>query len=184
ASSEFNKLKHKLALTDTVIEKAAYIYRKAQQRKLVRGRTMISLVAASLYAACRELDAQRTLKDVATASNIKIKDLARAYRLLLKEFDLDIQLPDPAKCVAKISNRLDLSERTTRDAAKVLEKIKQYGGSAGKDPMGLAAATLYLISLKNNEIMSQKQLADAAGVTEVTIRNRTKEFKKKYSEII
>jgi len=184
ASNEFNKLKHKLALTDTVIEKAAYTYRKAQQRKLVRGRTMISLVAASLYAACRELDAQRTLKDIATASNIKIKDLARAYRLLLREFDLDIQLPDPAKCVAKISNRLGLSERATRGAAKVLEEIKLCGDSAGKDPMGLAAATLYLISLKNNEVMSQKQLADAAGVTEVTIRNRAKELKKKYSEII
>ena len=76
-----------------------------------------------------------------------------------------------------------MSERTTRDAARVLEEVKQYGGSAGKDPMGLAAATLYLISLKNNEIMSQKQLADAAGVTEVTIRNRAKELKKNHPEL-
>ncbi len=135
ASNELSKLKHKLALTDVVIEKAAYIYRKAQQRKLVRGRTMISLVAASLYAACRELDAQRTLKDIADESNIKVKDLARSYRLLLKE------------------------------------------------SMGLAAAALYLISLKNNEIMSQKQLAEAAGVTEVTIRNRAKELKKNHSDL-
>ena len=104
--------------------------------------------------------------------------------MLLKEFDLHIQLPDPAKCVAKISNRLDLSERTTRDAAKVLEQIKEHGDSAGKDPMGLAGSTLYLICIKNNETISQKQLADAAGVTEVTIRNRAKELKKKYSEII
>jgi transcription initiation factor TFIIB len=86
--------------------------------------------------------------------------------------------------VAKISNRLGLSERTTRDAAKVLEEIKQYGGSAGKDPMGLAGSVLYLICIKNKENLSQKQLADASGVTEVTIRNRAKELGRKYSEII
>jgi len=183
ASNEFNKLKHKLALTDAIIEKAAYIYRKAQQRKLVRGRTMISLVAASLYAACRELDMQRTLKDIATASNIKVKDLSRSYRLLLREFDLGIPLPDPTKSVAKIANRLGLSERTTRDAAMVMEEIKKHGGSAGKDPMGLAGSTLYLMCLKNNESISQKALAEVAGVTEVTIRNRAKELKKNHPKL-
>lgn len=183
ASNEFNKLRHKLALTGAIIEKAAYIYRKAQQRKLVRGRTMISLVAAALYAACRELDTQRSLKDIATASNIKIKDLSRSYRLLVTEFDLDIPLTDPTKSVAKIANRLGLSERTTRDAARAIEEIKQHGGSAGKDPMGLAGSTLYMMCLKNNEIISQKALAEAAGVTEVTIRNRAKELKKNHQEL-
>jgi transcription initiation factor TFIIB len=177
ASNEFNKLKHKLALTDTVIEKAAYIYRKAQQRKLVRGRTMISLVGASVYSACRELDAQRTLKDIATASSIKFKDLSRSYRLLLKEFDLKAPIVDPIKCVAKIANRLGLNERTARDAAMALATIKERGGSAGKSPMGLAASTLYLVCLKNNETISQKALSEASGVTEVTIRNRAKELK-------
>ncbi len=183
ASNEFNKLKHKLALTDAIIEKAAYIYRKAQQRKLVRGRTMISLVAASLYAACRELDTHRTLKDIATVSNLKVKDLSRSYRLLIKEFDLRIPLPDPVKSATKIANILSLSERTTRDAVSVIEEIRQHGGSAGKDPMGLAGSVLYLMCLENNETISQKALAEAAGVTEVTIRNRTKELKKNYSEL-
>ncbi len=183
ASNEFSRLKHKLALTDAIIEKSAYIYRKAQQRKLVRGRTMVSLVAASLYAACRELDAQRTLKDIANASNIKVKDLSRSYRLLLKEFDLKIPLSDPGKCVAKIASRLNVSEATARDAGRVINEIKQHGDSAGKSPMGLAGSTLYLMCLKNNEQLSQKALAAAAGVTEVTLRNRTKELKKKYPQL-
>jgi transcription initiation factor TFIIB len=183
ASNEFDKLKHKLALTDAVIEKAAYIYRKAQQRRLVRGRTMVSLVAASLYAACREHDMQRTLKDIADASNIKVKDLSRSYRLLLNEFDLKIPLADPVRSVTKIANRLGFSERTARDASRAMEEIKQQGGSAGKDPMGLAAATLYLMCIKNNEMVSQKSLAYAAGVTEVTIRNRSKELKEKHYKL-
>lgn len=183
ASNEFSKLKHKLVLTDAIIERAAYIYRKAQQRKLVRGRTMVSLVAASLYAACRELDTHRTLKDIATASNIKMKDLTRCYRLLLNELDLKISSPDPTKSITKIANILGLGETTVRDAARAMEDIKQHGGSAGKDPMGLAGATLYLICLKNNESISQKALAEAAGVTEVTIRNRAKELKKNHPKL-
>lgn len=183
ASNEFSRLKPKLALTDAIIEKAAYIYRKAQQRKLVRGRSMVSLVAASLYAACRELDAQRTLKDIANASNIKIKDLSRSYRLLLKEFDLKIPLTDPAKSVAKIASRLELNEAIVRDAVRMVNEIKQHGDSAGKDPMGLAGTTLYLVCLKNNERLGQKELAAAAGVTEVTIRNRAKDLRKNYPEL-
>jgi transcription initiation factor TFIIB len=183
ASNELNKLKHKLGLTDAIIEQTAYIYRKAQQKKLVRGRTMISLVAASLYAACRELDTQRSLKEIAEACNIKVKDLSRSYRLLLREFDISVPIPDPIKAVAKIANVLGLSEKTTRDAARVIEEVRQHGGSAGKDPMGLAGSALYLMCVKNNESVSQKDIAVAADVTEVTIRNRAKELKTKYPEL-
>lgn len=183
ASNELNKLKHKLALADPVIEKAAYIYRKAQERKLVRGRTMAALVAASVYAACRELSAQRTLKDIASTSNVKWKDLSRCYRLLVQELELNPPLPDPAKLIAKIANTLNLGEKTTRDAVRILTAIKDHNGTAGKDPMGLAGTVLYLSCTQNGENVSQKELANAAGVTEVTIRNRTKEVRMKYGYI-
>jgi len=184
ASNELSKLKHKLALTDPVIEKAAYIYRKAQGKKLVRGRTMIALVAASIYAACRELSTHRTLKDVASASNVKMKDLSRCYRILVKELQLNPPLQDPVRLVNKVANSLNLSEKTVRDAVRILEAIKDSGGTAGKDPMGLSGAVLYLSCLKNNEnVISQKEIATAAAVTEVTIRNRAKEVRSKYENL-
>ena len=57
-------LKDKLGLPDTVVEKAAYIYRKAQERQLVRGRTISGILAAAVYIACREMGISRTLKDI------------------------------------------------------------------------------------------------------------------------
>jgi transcription initiation factor TFIIB len=176
ASSELSRLKYKLGLTDAVIEKAAYLYRKAQERKLVRGRTKVALVSASIYAACRELSIQRTLKDLSAASGVKLKDLSRCYRLILRELELNPPLLDPTKMVAKVANAANLSEKTTRDATKALALIRDSKGTAGKDPMGLAAAVLYLASLKNNERIGQRELAQAAGVTEVTLRNRAKEI--------
>ncbi len=183
ALNYLDNLKHKLNLSDVVAEKAAYIYRKAQSLKLARGRTTIALVAASIYIACREFSIQRNMKDIAQASNITLKALSRAYRLLLAELDLKIIPQDPSLIVMRVASTLNLSEKTKREAIKVLSEIKRRGGTAGKDPMGLAGAVLYLISIKNNEYVVQKRLADAASVTEVTIRNRAKELKNLYKDL-
>ncbi len=183
ALNYLDNIKHKLNLSDAVAEKAAYIYRKAQALKLARGRTTISLVAASVYIACREFSIQRSMKDIASVANITLKAISRAYRLLLTELDLKIPLQNPSLAVMKIASNLNVSEKTKREAMNVLAEIKERGGTAGKDPMGLAGAVLYLVSIKNNEYIVQKKLADAAGVTEVTIRNRAKELKNTYKDL-
>ncbi len=183
ALNYLDNLRHKLNLSDVVAEKAAYIYRKAQSLKLARGRTTIALVAASVYIACREFSIQRNMKDIAQAANITLKALSRAYRLLLTELDLKIVPQDPSLIVMRIASNLDLSEKTKREAIRILSEIKSRGGTAGKDPMGLAGAVLYLVSIKNNEYVVQKRLADAASVTEVTIRNRAKELKNLYKDL-
>lgn len=97
--------------------------------------------------------------------------------------ELNPPLPDPAKLIAKIANALNLGEKTTRDAVRILTAIKDHNGTAGKDPMGLAGTVLYLACTQNSENVGQKELANAAGVTEVTIRNRTKEVRMKYEHL-
>lgn len=177
AFSELDRLKDKLALSDAVIEKTAYIYRKALDKGLVRGRSIPGLVAAALYAACRDTETPRTLTDVANGINIKRKDVARCYRLLLRELDLKMPVVDPIKCVARIASKAGLSEKTKRRALQILKDATEMEISAGKDPMGLAAAALYLSCVMNGENKTQKDVAQAAGVTEVTIRNRYKGLK-------
>ena len=121
AFSELDRLKDKLALSDAVIEKTAYIYRKALDKGLVRGRSIPGLVAAALYAACRDTETPRTLTDVANGINIKRKDVARCYRLLLRELDLKMPVVDPIKCVARIASKAGLSEKTKRRALQILK---------------------------------------------------------------
>lgn len=172
ALNELGKMKDKLGLADAVIEKAAYTYRKAMEKKLVRGRSIHGLIAACLYAACRNTETPRTLDDVAESINIRRKDVARCYRLIYKELDLKMPVADPTKGIARIASMANLSEKTKRKAMEILNKAKIIGMVAGKDPMGLAAAALYLACVSNGEIRSQKDISVAAGVTEVTIRNR------------
>src|ERR687898_3320260 len=174
---QLDVLKDKLGLSDPVVEKAAYIYRKAQERGLVRGRTISGILTAAVYIACRELGTPRTLKDIAADSNVKLHEVAKSYRLLYFELDLKIPMVDPLKCIAKVANKASLSERTKRQAITIMNKITKSGVSAGKDPMGLAASVLYLSCLNTGESISQMNIADASGVTEVTIRNRFKDLK-------
>jgi transcription initiation factor TFIIB len=177
AFSELERLKDKLGLSDVIIEKTAYIYRKAQERGLVRGRTISSVIAAAIYIACREIGTSRTLKDIASISNIKRKDIARTYRLLILELNYKIPMIDPVKCIVRVANKANLSEKTKRQAMDIMHSVTTTGISAGKDPMGLAASVLYLSCLNMGESRTQSDIADAAGVTEVTVRNRYKNLK-------
>ena len=178
AFSELGRLKDKLGLPDSVIEKTAYIYRKVQERGLVRGRTISSVLAAAAYIACREMGMSRNLDDIADLNNIKHKELARTFRLLVLELDLKVPMIDPMKCVVKVANKAKLSEKTKRQAMNIMHDIIKSGASAGKDPMGLAGSVIYMSSLNTGETVTQMDIADAAGVTEVTIRNRYKDIKK------
>jgi transcription initiation factor TFIIB len=170
----FNNLarsKDKLGLSYAIIEKTAYIYRKAHKRGLIRGRSMQALLAACVYIACREMENPRTLRDLATIMNIKRKDITRSYRMLVLELDFKIPLIDPMKCIIRISNNLDLSEKTKRKAMRMMDNVIRSRISAGKNPMGLAASILYLSCLLNGDQKNQTAFAQAAGVTELTIRN-------------
>ena len=178
AFSELERLKDKLGLSDVIIEKTAYIYRKAQERGLVRGRTISSVLAAAIYIACRESGTSRTLKDIASISNIKRKDIARTYRLLVLELNYKIPMVDPIKCIVRVANKANLSEKTKRQAMNIMHNVTRSGISAGKDPMGLAASVLYLSCMNTGESRTQTEISEAAGVTEVTVRNRYKNLKR------
>ncbi len=178
AFNDLSRLQDKLGLSEAIIEKTAYIYRKAIEKNLVRGRSISALLAASLYAACRDAETTRTLIDVCEASNVKKKDLAKCYRVLVQELNLKMPVMNAEQCVSRIGNNLGVSEKTKRHAIKIIDEYRQSGDNAGKSPTGIAATSIYLANVKMNEKFTQKEVADAANVTEVTIRNRSNDIKK------
>jgi transcription initiation factor TFIIB len=177
AFDELRILKDKLALSSAIIENSAYLYRKVQQIGFVRGRTITAVLAAVVYIVCREIGCPKTLKDIALVSNIKRKDLAKAYRQLVRQFDFEVPNTDPLKYIARVANKANLSERTKRQAISIMNKVTKVGISAGKDPMGLAASVLYLSCKKTGEDKKQIDISRAAGVTDITLRNRLKDLR-------
>ncbi|MGI9566381.1 MAG: transcription initiation factor IIB [Nitrosopumilus sp.] len=171
-------MKTKLGIPDNVVENAAYIYRKTVNAKLTRGRTMASLISASLYAACRENDIPRTLDDIASVGNIERRILSRDLRTIIKKLGLNLNQYDTASFISKISNNMNLKEKTKRDAFKILKQCEKEQITAGKHPVAQAAASLYVSCIMNGEKVSQKKFSIESGVSDVTIRNRAIVIKK------
>jgi len=178
AMAELDRLSDKVYIPGPVKEKAAVIYRKALDKGLVRGRSIAAIAAAALYAACRTTETPRTLREISEASLVDKKDVARCYRLLLRELEVQMPIADPLTYVSKIAERTGISGQTQGLAIKILNEARLKRAASGKDPMGLAAAALYIACLQNNEKKTQKDIAEAAGVTEVTVRNRYKNLKR------
>ncbi len=176
AMNELDRIASQLNLPRSVREEAAVIYRKAVERGLVRGRSIESVMAAAIYAACRRLKIPRTLDEIATYTKSGRKDVARCYRLLLRELTVQVPIADPIDYVPRIGALLGLSGNVLKRAAEILRKAKEKGITAGKDPAGLAAAAIYIASLLEDERRTQKEIAQVSGVTEVTVRNRYKEL--------
>jgi transcription initiation factor TFIIB len=165
-------MKTKLGISDNVVENAAYIYRKVVNAKLTRGRTMASLISASLYAACRENNIPRTIDDIAGAGNVERRILSRDLRTIIKKLGLNLNQYDTTSFISKISNNMSLKEKTKRDAFEILRRCEKEQITAGKHPVAQAAASLYISCIINGEKVSQKKFAIESGVSDVTIRNR------------
>ncbi|MDP9488741.1 MAG: transcription initiation factor IIB [Thermoproteota archaeon] len=173
------KLKDKLSLTPSIIEKTAYTYRKVQEDGLIRGRTIGAVLVACLYITCREQGVSRTIDELAEASNIRRKAIAKIYRDIVFHLERKIPQVNCFQCIDKIANKIELNEITTRHARDLMKKVLEQEFSAGKDPMGFAGAVLYVSLQMEGKTVRQIDIAEAAGVTEVTIRNRAKELKSK-----
>lgn len=176
-----DELVARLEFPDSVKEEAARIYREAAERGITRGRSMEAVVAACLYTACRRHKIPCSIDDIVrylrTGNEIEIRrEIARTYRVLIKDLSLTIPVIEPERFVYRIASALNLPEHVVVDAIRILTEARQKGISSGKDPSGLAAAAVYIAALKHGYRRTQKEIANIAGVTEVTVRNRYKEL--------
>jgi transcription initiation factor TFIIB len=180
AFGQLDRLKQKLVLPDPIVQKAAYIYRKVQQKEIVRGRTRNGAMAACVYIACREARVPRTFDEVAGIVNITRKEVSNVYIAIVLGLDLRIPLTDPVRCLVKLANKAQVDEKIKRYAIGYLKQIIDSNLSAGKDPMSIAATVLYLACLHyGDQSKTQRYFAEAAGISDVTIRNRRQEIQNK-----
>ena len=163
--------KEKLGLPNAISEQAAYIFRKAVNAKMSRGRVTGELIAAAIYAACRQTNTPRTLHEVSRTLDIHKKRVATSYRILLKTLDIKTELQKPSDYLPKICSILKLSEKTKRHAYEILQYLEKGELMQGSKPTVVCAAALYLSCVKNGDERSQVEISDAAGISSVALRN-------------
>jgi len=176
ALSEITKIANNLNLPKSILETASVIYRKAVKERLIRGRSIQGVTAAAIYLACRQCGLARTLEEIAQASSVNKKEVGRSYRFLIKELNYSIPPLKPSQYITKFSNQLTMQGKVEEIAHKILAAAKELKLTSGRGPTGIAAAASYIASVLTGERKTQREIAEIAQVTEVTIRNRYKEL--------
>ncbi len=176
ALASMSKLCANISVPKPILETASIIYIKALKKQLIRGRSVQGVAAASVYLACRKCGIMRTLDEVADSAGLNRKKMGRCYRFIVKELREFIPIPPPSHYISRLSNHLGLTGNAEITALQILRSAKKRHLISGKTPMGLAAAAMYIASIIVSDRRTQREVAKEAGVTEVTIRNRSKDI--------
>lgn len=179
ALSELSKLSAALNLPRNILETASIIYRRAIKKRLIRGRSIHNVTAAAIYMACRQCGVPRTLDEIAGSSSLNKKDIGRSYRFMVRELDTFVPPSTSRDYAARFSNKLTVSGQAEGIAIQILETARSMRLTSGRGPTGIAAAATYIATVLTNENKTQREIAEIANVTEVTIRNRYKELLEK-----
>jgi len=176
ALGEIDRMASALGLPDNVRETASVIYRRALDENLLPGRSIEGVATSALYAAARQAGTPRSLDEISQVSRVEKDEIARTYRYVVRELNLEIAPADPESYVPRFASDLDLSDEAERRARELLQSAKAAGIHSGKSPVGLAAAAVYAASLLCNEKVTQSEVSEVASISEVTIRNRYHEL--------
>ncbi len=179
ASTELKRISTILNLPNYVKEDAMRLYIEAFKKKLLRGRSINAMVAACLYLACRRKKLPRTLQEILNEASVNAKDVRRCYTTLVREMNLNPPSTDPVSLIPKFMTDLGLNSEIEQLTTKILNAYRAKFSISGKDPKGLCAGAIYLACRLKNKEVTQQQIVQAIGVTEVTLRSRYKELRNK-----
>jgi len=176
ATTELKRIGSNLNLPNHVKKAAIRLYIEAFKKKLLRGRSINGMVAACLYFACRERKIPRTLQEILDQTSVNAKNVRRCYRTIIRELNLKAPSTNPISLIPRFVAELNLDAETEKTTIKILQSFVSKYSTSGKDPKGMCAGALYLVCKKRDKRISQKEIANIVGVTEVTLRSRYKEL--------
>ena len=170
---EVDKLAGSLSLPDSIKGDSERICEDVMARNIVGRRSVPVIAASSLYTACRENHTPITLKDLATATDSNPREIGRCYRSIISRMDM----APPNLNGATYAHRVAATVKASAEATELSLQIVNNSigrGLGGRNPMTLAAAAVYLACLITGEDSRQSDVADAAGVSEVSVRECVK----------
>ncbi len=172
----FSNIMSALELPRETRELAFEILGKAGRGGFIRGKKAASIAAAAIYAACRINGNPRQLSHIAPLAKVSSKSIGRSYRIVASIIDQDIPQYDPLKVVERVCELLGAPKEIEEISKQTLQSARAIDLASGKDPWGIAAAAIYLACYQSGIRLGQVKIAEAAGVSEVTLRNRYKEI--------
>lgn len=176
ALGDIKSMCSRMGLPMQIRESAAMLYRKAAAKHLIRGRSIKAVVAACVYAACRQSGIPRSLKEISAEASVGKKPVGRTYRALARTLNLTLQVQSPADYIPRFCSELELGQKALNKSLKVAEKAWEKKKETGANPIGIAATSIYIACRKLGIVCTQRDVSYVTDVTEVTMRNHLKDL--------
>ncbi|MBY9005527.1 MAG: transcription initiation factor IIB family protein [Candidatus Lokiarchaeota archaeon] len=181
AITELKRIGSNLNFPERVKKAAVKLYKQVYKRNLLRGRSINGMIAACAYFKCKEERVPITLQEILDEASISDNIVKKCYKILVRELNLKPPNIDPISLIPRYCADLGLPIEIEKNVIKILRSFIDKNAICGKDPKGLCAGSIYLVSKLKNRRVSQKEISNVIGVTEVTLRSRYKELMKNIS---
>lgn len=166
-----------LGLPEMVAEEAGRLCSKAREQSLVRGRRKEVITASIVYLVARDNDVPRTVEETAETVGVEQKKLAKNYRYVAREMDLDINPVNPKKLLPRFANKLDIDGRVQAKVREAISEGRDKNLTVGRKPASVVAGAIYYVADRDGLDITQRDIALACSITTVTVRKLSQDFR-------
>ena len=173
------------SLPKTISDIAKQLYKRADEEKLLRGKSLDAVIAACIFIACRQAHVPRTFREMCTLTHVPKKTLGQCYKTLEKAFNLaagagqttqntradpGATATNPQDLLARYCNHLGLPHLVQSTASEIILAGKERAFTDGRSPISIASGSIYFTTQLLGVPMPMKELCDVAGVSESTVK--------------
>lgn len=170
------------SLPRTVQDAAKQAYKMVYDHPRLRSRSQLSIMAASIVVACRHAGVARTFKEIALLTQVPHQEIGKTFKILvglLKKTEgtnlgsggeYQTTQTTAGDLMRRFCSMLGLGIQVTRAAEYIAERIRDEGTLAGRSPISVAAAAIYMATALFNENVAGVTIAEYTGVSDGTIR--------------
>ena len=174
AIRSINGMADRINLTKTIVDRANNLFKMVHDGRNLKGRANEAISAAVLYIACRQEGVPRTFKEIVAVSTVSKKEIGRCFKLILKAHDTSVELITTGDFMSRFCGTLSLSRDVQKAATCIAKRAVDLDIVPGRSPISVAAAAIYMASQASDDKRTQREIADIAGVADVTIRQSYK----------
>ncbi|KAH7127470.1 hypothetical protein EDB81DRAFT_143041 [Dactylonectria macrodidyma] len=173
-----------LNVSDSLVTAGTQVFKLASSANFIQGRTLTSVAAVCLYAACRaEPPCKVMLIDLADLVQLNVFKLGRIFKKLNEVVPIgnDGLIPVyPEDLIWRFATKMEFHQETAKvaeDAVRLVKRMSRDWMVMGRRPSGICGACLLMAARMHNFRRTVREVVYIVKVTNHTIQSRLQEFK-------
>ncbi|KAK9472107.1 cyclin-like protein [Dipodascopsis tothii] len=188
AYSKISQMCERYSLPKMVQDAAKEIYKIVEDNRKLKGKSQESIEAAAIFIACRQSGVGRTFKEICLLTSVPKKEIGRVFKVMkaillangsnIEAANAPEEYQTASTSAEDLMNRfcshLGLSTTVASGAQHIARAAAHEGILAGRSPISIAAAAIYMAAGLFGEPKSASKIAERAGVSDGTIKTSYK----------